>query len=128
MTGFDDNDFREFLLCYRVPEPGIDLVDRTKRLIHEELLVCAAAPAAESRGLFMIVLLSIAMTLCLFYMLTVGTILTFVLPAGMETFLRHSFYMLSAAGGSLLACALMMFVFKALGQRRTVDTYGRVGC
>lgn len=128
MEQFDDSDIREFLFFYDVPGPAPDLVERTKHLMYQELLQEETVPVIQDRGVFVVVALSIAMTLCMFYMLTVGTILRYVLPGDLAVFFRHTFYMLSASGGCILACSLMMLIFKHISGSRPVESFGRINC
>ena len=120
MKPFDDRDLRELLSCYEVSEPGSELLESTKQLMHKELLYSAPEPFVQEKWIFMLVGLAIVLSLCLFYIFTVGTILqyVFVLPSYLLDFLRHSLYALTAAGGSLLTCVLMMFFFKQLCIQR----------
>ncbi len=118
MKPFDDRELRELLLCYEVNESVPELTARTKYLMQEELLHPAPVQLKQEKWVFLLVGLAIAMSLCLFYMFTVGTILRFVLPSYLQDFLRHTLYALTAAGGSLLAGALMMLFFKQLCIQR----------
>ena len=114
MKPYDDTELRELLLCYNVSGPSPDLTARTTRLMHEEVLKTAVEPVKQEKWVFLLVGLTVAMSLCLFYMFTVGTILRIVFPPMLQDFLRHTMYALTAAGGSLLACALMMLICKQL--------------
>ncbi len=118
MKPFDDRELRELLSYYEVNESGPELTARTKYLMQEELLHPVPVQLKQEKWVFLLVGLAIAMSLCLFYMFTVGTILRFVLPSYLLDFLRHTLYALTAAGGSLLACALMMLFFKQLCIQR----------
>jgi len=124
MKPFDDTELRELLLCYEVSGPSPELVDRTKRLMREEVLQPTVEPVAQEKWVFILVAMAIAMSLCLFYMFTVGTILRFVLPSYLLDFLRHTLYALTAAGGSLLAWTLMMLFFKHICIRRAENGFG----
>ena len=116
---FDDRELREMLSCYEVSGPSSELVESTKRLMHKELLHPATEPLVQEKWIFMLVGFAVALSLCLFYIFTVGTILRYVLPSYLLDFLRHTLYALTAAGSSLLACALMMFFFKQLYIQRS---------
>jgi len=126
MKHTDDSDIRSFLSCYEVSGPNPMLVDRTKRQMRVEALRAAAVPASatQEKGVFILVGLTLAMSLCLFYMLTVGTILRFVLPVYLLDYLRQSLLGLTAAGCILLGCALMMLVFKHLCSGRAGQRLG----
>ena len=112
MKSFDDSDLREFLLNYDVCEPCPELVVLTKRLMHEELLQPAAKPVRLEKWVLLIVGLSVVMSLCLFYIFTIETILRFTLPLYMQVFINHTLYAFTAAGGSLIAGAIMVLYFK----------------
>ena len=123
---FDDEKLRELLLHYDVGEPNPELVAKTKCLMRTELLHYAAEPLKPENMVFMLVGLAVVMSLCLFYMFTVGTILGFVLPSYLLKFLEYSLYTLTAAGGSLLACALIILFFKQFYAKGSVETVSNV--
>ena len=112
MKRFDDRELRELLSCYEVDEPCPELVENTKRLMHEEILHTASEPLVHEKWVFALVGLVVVLSLCLFYIFTVGTILRYILPSYLFVFIRHTLYALTAAGGSILSFALMMFIFK----------------
>ncbi|MFC1552476.1 hypothetical protein ACFL6P_07930 [Candidatus Latescibacterota bacterium] len=121
-----DKELRDILCGYEIREPGFDLMKRTSQKMHEELTAQtspALAPVQSQAGwVFMLAGLAIAMSLCLFYMLTVGTILWFVLPANMLDFLRHLMYAFTAAGGSVLAGVLIVLLLKQFQAQHTLRT------
>ena len=112
MKSFDDTELREMLLSYEVTNPSPELVARSKHLMREEILRLATEPSRLDKWVIMIVGLAFLMSLCLFYMLTVGTVLHFMLPPYLLEFLPHILYAFTAAGGSLIAGALMVLYFK----------------
>ncbi len=121
-----DKELRDILCAYDVGEPGMDLLQRTRQSMHEELII-QTSPAAmtaqsQTRWAFLLAGLAIAMSLCIFYMLTVGTILWFVLPADIFVYLRHAMYAFTAAGGSVLAGILIMMIIKQLQSHQTLRT------
>jgi len=124
MKRFDENELRELLSYYEVSGPRPELVTRTKYMVRRELLRTAPETAGQEKWVFVLVGLAVAMSLCLFYMLTVGTILRFVLPSSFLEFLRHTLYAFTAAGGSLLACTLMMLVLKYISDGRAEGKLG----
>ncbi|MFC1650700.1 hypothetical protein ACFL2X_03950 [Candidatus Latescibacterota bacterium] len=117
-----DNELRNILLAYEIREPGFDLINRTRRKMHEEMTLRTSAASSQTGWVLMLAGLAIAMSLCLFYMLTVGTILWFVLPASMLEYLRHSMYAFTAAGGSVLAGVLIVLFFKQFQAQHTLRT------
>ncbi len=126
MKQYDDADIMSILSLYEVDGPDDRLVSRTKHLMIEELACAQAAAPVQVTWVFVVVGLALAMSLCLFYMLTVGTILRFVLPVGLLTYLKHSFYGLTAAGGSVLAFALLTLVMKFVWLKRTDSSFRTV--
>ncbi len=110
----NDKELREFLLYYEVCEPSPELVANTKNLMREEMARLSTAPSRQAEWVLMLVGLSIMMSLCFFYMFTVGTILKFTLPSYLTEFLHHSLFAFTAAGGSILAGLLMLFFLKQL--------------
>ncbi|MEA2062769.1 MAG: hypothetical protein U9P14_03640 [Gemmatimonadota bacterium] len=119
MITLDDQDIREFLNPYQVEDPGPALLRRTKVAMHGELRLMAAAPDPARAGQVLF-LAGLAVLLCLnlFYVATVGTILSFTLPPTLMVFLRHSLLALVTAGASLLAGSVMVVFFKALQGRQ----------
>ena len=108
----DENEIRAFLRLYKVKAPGLELVNRTKRLMREETEKSFSAVTWQGRWLYVLVSVSLIMGLCVFYMFTVGTILSLTLPSYMIIFFRHSMFALTAAGGCLLVGMIMVFFFK----------------
>ena len=121
-----DKELRGILCGYEIREPDFDLMKRTRQKMHAELTfqtTPALAPSQSQAGwVFMLAGLAIAMSLCIFYMLTVGTILWFVLPENMLEYLRHSMYAFTAAGGSILTGVLIMLFFKQFQTLHTLRT------
>ena len=110
----NDKELREFLLNYEVVEPSPELVTKTKILMYEEMVKLSAVPSRQAGWILMLVGISIMMSLCIFYMFTVGTILKFTLPSYMSEYLSYSLYAFTAGGGSFLAGLLMLFFLKQL--------------
>jgi len=122
MKNFNNKELREILLFYEVREPGSALVNSTKRLMHSEIAQISTVVSYQAEWVLMLVGLAIAMSLCLFYMFTVGTILWFVLPANLVALLRHSMYAFTAAGGSFLAGVFIVFFFKQFQAQQALRT------
>lgn len=122
MKNFNNKELRELLLLYEVREPGSALVNSTKRLMHSEMALFSTVASHQAEWVLMLVGLAIAMSLCLFYMFTVGTILWFVLPGNLVVLLRHSMYAFTAAGGSFLAGVLIVFFFKQFQAQQALHT------
>lgn len=114
----NDNNLRKLLLMYEVEEPSLELVVETKRLMHEELNQLSTAPSLQAKWVVMLVGLAFVMAMCLFYTFTVGTILSFTLPANIAELLHYTLYAFTAAGGIFVAGVLMIFYFKQLSVPR----------
>ena len=119
MKAFNDNELRSLLLLYDVCEPSPELVSETKNLMRKEMVELAQAPSPQANWLLFLVGFSVMMSLSIFYMFTVGTILSFTLPSFLTDFLRHTMYALIAVGGSMLAGMLLVLCLK-LFQIRTM--------
>ena len=120
MKNNNNKELRELLMLYEVREPSPVLVNGTKCLMHKEMSQLFTATSYQAEWVLMLAGLAIAMSLCLFYMLTVGTILWFVLPANLVELLRHSMIAFTAAGGSMLAGLLLVFVFKQFHAQKVL--------
>ncbi|MBN2288739.1 MAG: hypothetical protein JXQ83_05355 [Candidatus Glassbacteria bacterium] len=120
MQTMDEQKIRELLGQYRVEDPAPDLLQRTKCLMHEELRRVAAADSRQAGPILVLAGLSLVLCLNLFYIATVGTILSFTLPANLLVYLRHSLIALGTAGVSLLAGSLMVVFFKVFASREAV--------
>ncbi|MBT4485655.1 MAG: hypothetical protein HOC71_18465, partial [Candidatus Latescibacteria bacterium] len=83
MNMFEEKELRDLLSCYEVNGPSRELVTSTRRFMREELLQPFCEPLKTGKWVFLLVVMTVAMSLCLFYMLTVGTILWFVLPSNL---------------------------------------------
>jgi hypothetical protein len=118
MNMFEEKELRDLLSCYEVNGPSRELVTSTRRFMREELLQPFCEPLKTGKWVFLLVVMTVAMSLCLFYMLTVGTILWFVLPSNLMGILRHTQFAFAAAGGSVIACALMVLYFKRFCLQR----------
>ena len=124
MKPLNDTELRELFSNYKVSGPSPELVARTKSLMHEELLQYLVKQVRPEKVVLLLVGLTVVMSLCLFYMFTVGTIIWFVLPSYLLDFPRHMVYAFTAAGGSLLVCSLMVLCFMQFFVKRPVKKTG----
>ena len=120
MQPISEKEIRELLGHYQVEDPSPELLRRTKLLMHEEMLRLAVPEAKPVVPVLVLAGLALLLTLNLFYIATVGTILSFTLPASMLVYLRHSLIALGAAGVSLLAGALLVVFFKTFSLREAM--------
>ena len=121
MKPFNDAELRELLACYQVAGPAPALVNTVKHRMRAEIQNLAVSPSPAASWVILLVGLSVAMSLCLFYTLTVGTVLRFVAPAYIMTLVRHSMYAFTAAGGSLMAFGFILLYFKQFHTRRATE-------
>lgn len=113
MDTFNEKELRLFLSGWEVCEPSDALMERTMYLMHEELAKqTLAAPVPLHPGFLAIIGLALLLTVNLFYMLTLGSILRLTLPPMFTSFLSHSLVAFSAAEICLIAGAIMVFFFK----------------
>jgi hypothetical protein len=128
MKDFDQDELRELLDCFDAPEPPDLLVARTMESMRVELASRAVAPAPQGAWVFGLAGLSIAMSLCVFYVLTVGTVLQYFAPTWMAYYLQKSLLVFTAVGGVVVAGAFMTLVLKhvantnARHERLAVET------
>lgn len=118
MEHYDEDELRAFLLLYKVKAPGSEIVNRTKYLMREEMVKSASALTWQGRWLFMLVSVSLVMSMCIFYVLTVGTILRLTLPPYLFEILLHSLIAFTAVGACFLTGLLMVFFFKQFESPR----------
>ena len=126
MTEFIDNELKKLLAYYTVDEPGYDLVAETKFAVHRELAAAPEIATARDKWVFVLSGLGLSMALCLFYMVTVGTALRFILPETMAMYVRYSFIVCTTFGGSMLAMTLLFAGYRELayGNARRIGHAG----
>ena len=108
----DYRDLRELLLMYEVDDPREELVVETKHLMARELEQLSLRPSWQTGWIIMLVGFACVMSMGIFYSFTVGTLLSFALPASMAQFMEHLMFALIAVGGALMAGLTMVFCFK----------------
>ena len=112
MKQFNEVELKTILSIYRVGTPRPELVSETTRLMREEMVHIAQASPSKSRAVYLLLGMAILLSLNLFYMVTVGTILSFALPPAVMEYFRHALYAFICAGVSLMSCSLMVVYFK----------------
>ena len=80
--------------------------------MHAALNPVAATAALPAFHVTAMVVLALVLSLGLCYVLTVGTMLSFVLPAQYLLIVRHSFIAVGGAGGCVLAGTLIVLSFR----------------
>ena len=101
----DENELRDFLLLYKINPPSSEVVNRTKRFMREEMVKISPDLTWQGRWIFMLVSLSLILSMCIFYLLTVETIFSLILPSYMFNFLYHSIFVFVLTIGG--ACFLI---------------------
>jgi hypothetical protein len=112
MKLLDESELRSILRAYRVCDPPEDLIRRTKLRMREEMAIqAAAAPARQQKWAMALIGLAFVLSLNLFYILTVGTVIGLLSPqfAGILKNLTIAF---SMAEGCILAWVILVFYFK----------------
>ena len=120
MNAFDDAELRALFSCFGTPEPSAGLIRETKEQMRREL-VQVIAPAATGSWVLVLAGLAVAMSLCLFYMFTVGTLLQLVVPVWMVYYLQKSLLVFTALGGTVIAGAVMAMILKLAPKPRTAS-------
>jgi hypothetical protein len=123
----NDDDLRALLGTYEVPGPSTELVRRTTALMHAALIPAPAMATLPAVHVTAMVALALVMSLGLCYVLTVGTLLSFVLPAQYLLLVRHSFIAAGGAGGCIIAGTLMVLSFRQWCDYHPVTSGNMVG-
>ncbi|KPK88890.1 hypothetical protein AMJ80_10525 [bacterium SM23_31] len=118
MEQYNENELRAFLQLYKVNAPGAEIVNRTKNLMREEMAKTFSAPTWQGGWLFLLVSVSLIMSMCIFYLLTVGTILRLTLPPYMFVLIRHSILAFTGIGACFLTGLIIVFFFKQFESAR----------
>ena len=112
MKQFNEEELKALLSTYKVGTPRPELVLETKNLMRGEMVHIVQAAPAKSRAVYVLLGMALLLSLNLFYMVTVGTIMRFTLPPIVMEYFRHALYAFICAGVSLMACSLMVVYFK----------------
>ena len=118
MEYYDEDELRAFLLLYKVKAPSQEIVNKTRYLMREEMAKTSSAQTWQGAWLSMLVSVSIIMSMGIFYLLTVGTILRLTLPPYMFVLLRHSMFAFTAVGACFLIGLFIVFFFKQFESLR----------
>jgi hypothetical protein len=111
MEIFDENELRSLLNAWEIDPPDDSLVFDTKSLMYEEMAK-RTVPVLNHSWFTVVLGMVLLLTVNLFYMLTLGSILSRTLPPMFTSFLSHSLVAFSVAECSLIAGILMVFFFK----------------
>lgn len=115
MEKWNEDELRALFLAYEVCEPGDYLVERTKRLMREEMAgQTAPAPVRQYGWMGVLLGVSLLLVLNLFYAFTVGTLLNLTLPPEWAHILTRSMFVCAAAEICLIAGTLMIIIFTQL--------------
>ena len=114
MTDFIDNELKKLLAGYIVDGPGHDLIMDTKFAVHREMISATDVSTARDKWVFVLSGLALSMALCLFYMITVGAVLRFILPENLVEYVRYSFIVCTTFGGSMFALTMLLAGYREL--------------
>ena len=112
MAYLDDKLLRDILHEYTVPAPRVELIFQTKSLMRQELKKPALAPSWQVSWLLMLAGVACMLTMGLFYTFTVGTIVSYLLPAALVTYVAYPLYAFAAIGGVIVAGLILIFCMK----------------
>ena len=116
MKRWNEHELRDLFSVWEVPGPCPALVERTKHMMAEELVLLAAPSPARFHGWAAVLMgLSAALALSMVYTLAVGAVVRLFVPPEWAHILTRSFLVCAAAGMSMLAGTLMIGVFSRFG-------------
>lgn len=123
MKEFYENEIRSILTNYRLKNPGSDLFARTIELAQKELKNAVCPVTEKERWIFGILLFAGIMTVCMFYVFTIGGILWFSLHGIFEVIVKQALIAMAAASGSMIAGALIITAWKLINHpKRNLKT------
>lgn len=114
MKEYYEDEIRSILSNYRLRSPGAALVARTIELAQKELLNAACPATEKERWIFGILLFAGIMTVCMFYVFTIGGILWFSMHGIFEVIIKQALIAMTAASGSMIAGALIITAWKLI--------------
>jgi hypothetical protein len=124
MREMSEKELCVFFSAYAVCDPGDFLVERTKRLMREEVaLAVLPSPKRLDGWLGAILGIALLLVLNLFYAVSVGTLLGFVLSPAWSHILTRSMFVCAAAEICMIAGMLLIVVFT---QFKPAYSRGRV--
>lgn len=116
MERWNEHELRTLFAAWEVPEPCPALVERTKRLMVEELVFLAAPAPARINGWAAALLgLSVVLALNMFYAIVIGIFVRLFLPTEWAHIFTRSLIVFSAAGMFMLAGMFMIGVCSRFG-------------
>jgi len=122
-----DEELRKMLLYYTVSGPKPELEARTRRLMRDELMPSLVPEATtEGKWIFLLTGMAVVLSMGMFYIFTVETILWYIVPSYLINFIRHTMYALTAAECCILTCTLIIFVFKQIVEQKAEITMSTI--
>jgi hypothetical protein len=112
MESLDDKKLHEFLMLYKVSPPSAQLVDRTRHLMREEMAKAAPVTARKTSRAYIPVGVCLIMSICILYLFTVGTVLSFTLPSYLLGYLRFSIFVFSWVSACILTGFFMVYFLR----------------
>ena len=126
MTEYIDNELKKLLDAYTVDEPDFALVAATKTAVHREMAPAIAVSPARNKWVFVLAGLALSMALCMFYMITVGAALRFILPENLVTYIRYSVVVCMTFGGGMFALTMLLAGYHEI-TKNTAHRLGHAG-
>ena len=118
MNEFNEDEIRMILSDYRLKHPGSSLIARTIELAHKEFVKAVSPEAEKERWIFGILVFSGIMTVCMFYVLTIGSILWFSAHGLLGNIIKQAILAMSAASGSMIAGAVIITAWKLISHTK----------
>jgi uncharacterized integral membrane protein len=113
-----ENDLRDLLSLYVVKDPERDMVFEVTHHMREEMQRVAPSSLQKSGWVLLFLGFILLVAVSIFYMLTIGTVLIFMLPAYLNDFFIHSLIVFTAVGGILITGSLLLVYFRELHSPR----------
>ena len=118
MKEFYENEIRSILSNYRLRDPDDSLIAKTVELAQKELIKAWSPASEKERWIFGILLFTGIMTVCMFYVLTIGSILWFSVHGLLEIIVKQAILAMSVASGSMIAAAVIITAWKLISQSK----------
>jgi hypothetical protein len=118
MKEFYEDEIRNILSNYRLKSPGAALLARTIELAQKELINAVCPATEKERWIFGILMFAGIMTVCMFYVFTIGGILWFSMNGIFEVIIKQALIAMTAASGSMILGAIIITAWKLMTRPR----------
>ena len=126
MDWISDEQLRALLGHYEVSGPSPALLALTRRRMRGEMLLVAQPVKGQSGMLLTLSALAILVTLNMFYVATVGTLLKLFLPRNLDVYLNQSMLGISVAAAAMLMGMVLVVFFKTMQVQKSAQIRVRV--